>query len=377
MSSSVIDAHGHVLEPKDLWENYLESKYKDRAIRFEKTKEGVDYLVFDGKPSPYSFGVGPFGAGTGRDYEELSKPGGFGYFDGPRGAYEPHARLRWLDERGIQATMILPSLGLIWGSTVSDVELNAAYTRAYNNWAVEFCATAPKRLLPSALVPIWDINEGVREIRRVAKLGVKAVLVFATPLTREGFWDRAYDRVWATLCEANLPVILHPALNPSFFGHQWVSSDQGGIIDDRYLLYMESCAVVLDVQAALAQLFQGAVFDRFPRLKVVMLETGAGWITHAFERMDQKYARVGKHSPLKHAPRDYFQRQCWIGVDPEETSLPGLVERFGNRFVWGSDMPHWDAFPDVMDMIHTAAAPLSEDARREVLGGSAARLFEI
>lgn len=377
MKKLVIDTHGHILEPADLWENYLESAYKDRAIKFARSENGVEYMLFDNVPSPYSYGVGPFSAGIGKPYEQLCKPGAFSYFDGPPGAYEPNARLSYLDEQGIDKTLIYPSAGLIWGSTVKDIKLNAAYARAYNNWVTDFCAVNPSRLIPVALVPVLDIAEGVKEINRVTKQGAKGVLLFAPPLTKEGFWDKAYDPVWAALQDANIPAIFHPALNEGFFGSQWIATGQEGITDDRYLLYMESCAVVVDVQAAFAQLFQGAVFDRFPKLKVVLLETGAGWIQHAMERMDQKYARVGSRSPLKHLPHEYFMRQCWIGIEADETSVPSLVDRYGDRFLWGTDMPHWDAIPNALNLVRQAIAPLSSDSQNAILGSNATQVFSL
>lgn len=372
----VIDAHGHILEPADLWENYLEAKYRSRAIRLARNDDGVEYMIFDGKPSPYSFGVGPFSAGMGRPYEELRTPGAFSYFDGPPGAYEPGARLKFMDEEGIDKTLIYASAGLIWGPEVKDVEINAAYARAYNNWSLDFCATDPARLLSVALVPILDIEEGVREIRRVAKLGAKGILLFATPLTREGFWHSSYDAVWAALEETDLPAIFHPALNENFFGSQW-AGEQDGITDDRYLLYLESCAVVVDVQGALAQMFQGGVFERFPGLKLLMLETGAGWIQHALERMDQKFARVSKRSPLKLLPSEYFRRQCWLGIEPDETSVPGLVQSYGDRFIWGTDMPHWDAIPGALGVARGAVGSLPQERQDAVFGTTAAGLFNL
>lgn len=377
MKNLVIDTHGHILEPSDLWENYLESAYKDRAIKFAKSDDGVEYMLFDNQPSPYTYGVGPFSAGIGKPYELLAKPGAFSYFDGPAGAYEPNLRVDYLDQQGIDKTLIYPSAGLIWGSTVKDIQLNAAYTRAYNNWVMDFCSTDPSRLIPVALVPILDIAEGVKEIRRVTKLGAKGVLLFAPPLTKEGYWDKAYDAIWAALQDAEIPAIFHPALNENFFGSQWINSGQEGITDDRYLLYMESCAVVVDVQAAFAQMFQGAVFDRFPKLKLVMLETGAGWIHHALERMDQKYARVGSRSPLKYLPSEYFKRQCWIGIEADETSTPTLVEKYGDRFIWGTDMPHWDAIPNALDLVKQSISSLSMERQSALLSKNAIKIFNL
>ncbi len=375
--TTVIDTHGHILEPANLWEEYLEPRYRDRAIRMSKTDAGIEFMIFDGKPSPYSFGVGPFSAGMGQPYEKLGTPGAFSYFDGPPGAYEPHARLKFMDEEGIDGTLIYPSAGLVWGPEVKDVEINAAYARAYNNWVMDFCATDPSRLYPIALVPILDVTEGVREIRRVAKLGAKGILLFATPLTREGFWHESYDAVWSALEEVDLPAIFHPALNENFFGSQWVSGEQEGITDDRYLLYMESCAVVVDVQGALAQMFQGGVFERHPQLKLLLLETGAGWIQHTLERADQKFARVGDRSPLKMLPSEYFQRQCWIGIEPDETTIPHLVNVYGDRFLWGTDMPHWDAIPGALEVARGTTQQLSKDRQDAIFGSAAQKLFQL
>jgi predicted TIM-barrel fold metal-dependent hydrolase len=89
------------------------------------------------------------------------------------------------------------------------------------------------------------------------------------------------------------------------------------------------------VQAAFTVLVSTGVFQRFPHLKYVILESGGGWIAHWLDRMDGKY-KVGKEfSPLKEKPSFYFQRQCYISVDPDEKTTPAMVELLGeDHFVW-------------------------------------------
>ena len=135
LRGKVIDGDGHILEPPQLWQQYLEAKYKDRAIRMEKDQTGVEYLVIDGRPSARLRAMGPAVAGNGQDYEKLCKAGNFGYFDGPKGAYEPHARLRHMDEQGIDAAVLFPSLGLAWESEVEDAELNRTTQHSYTQAA--------------------------------------------------------------------------------------------------------------------------------------------------------------------------------------------------------------------------------------------------
>ena len=373
----VVDAHGHIMEPTNLWIDYIDPKFRERALRFARSADGIDHMLLDNRPSPYSYGVAPFMGGTGIAYERLAEVAAIHYEDGPPPAFDPAQRLGYLDQAGVERSLIYPSCGLLWGSELKDVALNDAYTRAYNDWVVDFCGTDRERLFPVGFLPVLDIDRAIAEVRRTAQLGVKGFVTFATPLTPFGFWSRDYDRLWAEIAATNLPLIFHPALNERFFGHQW-ATEADGITDDRYLLYLESCAVVVDLQGALAQLFQGGVLDRFPDLKIVMLEIGAGWVWHYLERADVKYQRVGSASPLKHLPSDYFRRQIWVGVEPHETMIPHIVERFGaDRFIWGTDFPHWDCEPETLPMLRAAIAELSADAQTAILGGNAKTLFQL
>lgn len=373
----IIDAHGHIMEPTNLWKDYVDPKFRDRALEFAVSAEGIDHMVLDGQPSPYSYGVASFVGGTGIEYEKLAEPGGIHYEDGPSPAFNPVDRLNYLDKEGIDLSLIYPSTGLIWGSELKDIKLNDAYTRAYNDWAFDFCAEDPQRLFAIAFVPVLDINIAIAEVRRTAKLGAKGFVLFATPLTTFGFWSKEYDPLWAEIEATGLPLIFHPALNEEFFGHQF-ASEADGITDDRYLLYLESCSVVLDLQAALAQLFQGGVFDRFPKLNIVMLEIGAGWVWHYIERADVKYQRVGSASPLKHLPSEYFRRQIVVGIEPHETMIPELVSVYGAQsFIWGTDYPHWDCVPDTLPIVIEKLDRLNAADRAAILGGNAKQLFKL
>jgi len=373
--SKVIDADGHILEPPDLWARYLENKYKERAIRMEKDQEGVEYFVIDGRPSANLRGIGPAVAGIGHPYQEIATSGTFSYFDGPKGAYDPSARLRLLDEEGLDAAVIFPSVGLTWEVEVKDAELAAAYVRAYNNWVIDFCSTNPHRLIPVAHISVLDINEGVKEVKRVAKLGVKGAFMRAAPSSQIPYWDRAYDPYWAALQEASLPIGFHVALNEYFLGHQWKMTESVTAVQSPLHGYRFS-VVMFDVQAAFAALCQGAVFDRFPQLKVLLLETGGGWIAHFLERLDAKHKLLRWKTGLQHYPSEYFRRQCWISFDPDETTIPAMVKHCGaDKFIWASDFPHFDASPAAVEETKAAISSLPESAQQLILGDTVARIY--
>ena len=373
--SKVIDADGHILEPPDLWARYLENKYKERAIRMEKDQDGVEYFVIDGRPSANLRGIGPAVAGIGHPYQEIATSGTFSYFDGPEGAYDPSARLRLMDEEGLDAAVIFPSVGLTWEVEVKDAELAAAYARAYNNWVIDFCSTNPHRLIPVAHISVLDINEGVKEVKRVAKLGVKGAFMRAAPSSQIPYWDRAYDPFWAALQEASLPIGFHVALNEYFLGHQWKMTESVTAVQSPLHGYRFS-VVMFDVQAAFAALCQGAVFDRFPQLKVLLLETGGGWIAHFLERLDAKHKLLRWKTGLKHYPSEYFRRQCWISFDPDETTIPAMVKHCGaDKFIWASDFPHFDASPAAVEETKAAISSLPESDQQLILGDNVARIY--
>ena len=95
---------------------------------------------------------------------------------------------------------------------------------------------------------------------------------------------------------------------------------------------------------------QYGTFEKFPKLKVVILEAGAGWASYWLDRMDAVYDSViGRTLPLKEKPSNYFKRNVWISADPDEHSLPAMMQLCGDgQFFWASDFPHPDHTGDDM-----------------------------
>ena len=176
-ASGVVDADGHILEAPDLWEKYLEPKYRDRAVRIRKDERGLEYLEVDNKPSrmtrngaPSSLGVMDQLAGI----EYKREPTGSGYVDNASfGSMDPKERLKRLDIENIDRVFLYPTLGLLWEPECEDLELALAYARAYNRWIVDFCSDSGGRLLPIAHIPFGIPELAEEELRRAAKDGVK------------------------------------------------------------------------------------------------------------------------------------------------------------------------------------------------------------
>src|SRR5215472_9627393 len=155
----IIDADGHILEPADLWVEYLEEKYRPRGIKIKCDENGLEFLEYDGKPAQLMrHGVLHTLGAMGRNAEELRPSPSRTYLNSaPFGSMNMKERLQLLDQDGIDKAILYPTIGLLWEAEVEDAELSAAYCRAYNRWIADFCRDSGGRLIPIAHLSLLDI----------------------------------------------------------------------------------------------------------------------------------------------------------------------------------------------------------------------------
>src|SRR5262249_3646083 len=148
---NIIDADGHVLEPLDTWEKYIDPPYRDRAIRVCTDGEGKEYLEIEGHPSKF-FNIKTFTilGGMGRSSDQLNADlKEKTYVEAaPFGSMDAKERVALLDREGLRAAILYPSIGLTWECEAEDFQLALAYARAYNRWIVDFCSEYKDRLIP-------------------------------------------------------------------------------------------------------------------------------------------------------------------------------------------------------------------------------------
>lgn len=377
-ATKVVDIDSHVLEPPDLWIKNIEPRFRDRALRFELDDNGWEYMCVDNAHhSGYFLDGGIFGrAGAGmptRPLGDYLTPGQVSYVEGrPPGSYDPHEHLKVLDQRGIDTVILYPTLGLTWETVCPDAELALAYARVYNDWIIEFCRTDPSRLACVAHIPVRDVEGAADEVRRTHRLGCKGIMVYGRPTNDIPYGDPYFDPLWSVCQELDMPVSLHATGNPRCFGNELYPQADHTV---TWWVYMWASE---DVKLGFTTFFQGGVFERFPGFKLVVTESGSGWLAHWLERMDEYYKLFGFTTNMKMTPTEYFKRQCWIDMEPEEKGALNAIEVIGaDRFLWAGDFPHSDSSADPLGELMENLSPLSEEDRRKIVGENAVELYKL
>ena len=267
---NVIDADGHILEPLDLWDTYMDPEFRERRPRFVIDDNGKERLSVEGKLLGNPRGIGSLGSVGVR--QGIVKANTLKYAEGRKGGFDPHARIVDMDADGIDAAFLYPSLGLFAGA-VEDPGLAAAMCRAYNRWLTDYCKPYPDRLFGVAMLPMQSVELAVDEMRHAReKLGMRGGFLRPNPYHgKKMINDPMYEPFWAMAEALDFSIGFHEGSTTAM---PTVGVDR--FEEDRAARHMVSHTMEM-MLAALSVIWGGGV-DRHPRLRVAFLESGGGWI---------------------------------------------------------------------------------------------------
>jgi predicted TIM-barrel fold metal-dependent hydrolase len=360
-----VDADGHILEPLDLWQKYIDPSFRDRAPRIIMGNNGKEQLIVDEhRVGDGNLGIGRIGAVGAR--QGVVEADTMAYKDGKPGGFDPHARIPDMDADGIDAAFLYPSLGLFSGA-IHDPELAAATCRGYNRWLADYCSPYPDRLFGVAMLPMQNVEMAIQEMTFARKeLGMKGGFLRPNPYNDRLIHDPVYEPFWSAAEDLDFSIGFHEGASA---GMPQVGIDRFATRGARHII-----THTMEMMLACLSMIWGGVCERHPKLRVGFLESGGGWIAPWLDRMDRHFDDQGfNDSGLKHRPSEIFQRQCWISFEPVEGSLKVLADYIGpHKIMWATDYPHPDGFfPGAPQMILDRLKGVSPETRHQVMAGGA------
>ncbi|HKY16873.1 MAG TPA: amidohydrolase family protein [Microthrixaceae bacterium] len=383
---AVFDADNHLYETQDAFTRHLPSRHQN-LFRFVDLK-GRRKLVVRNQltefiPNP--------------TFEVVARPGAHMAFfaaDNPEGKSlrdltgepmksipafrEPGPRLELLDEQGVYASLVFPTLAsLVEERLLDDPTLTQVAIRAFNEWLYdEWTYDYHGRLFATPVVNPCILDEGIAELERLIDRGAKAVLLRPAPVsglrgTRSPFLDE-FDPFWARIEEAGIVVALHA----SDSGYQQYLNTWEGLGTGEYVAFKpQTFASVADggrsIQDALASAICHGMLTRFPRVKLLSVENGGSWAGVLIKNLETAYKKMPQE--FAEHPRDVLARNVWINPFWED-SVTGLVDLIGaERVCFGSDFPH----PEGLDEPVSWAANLGDLPAAQVEQIMSSNLFDL
>jgi hypothetical protein len=271
---------------------------------------------------------------------------------------------RWMDAMGIDVALLFPT-PMLQLSFHPLVEMQVALARAYNRWLVEKVLKAEKRIKTLLYLPLHDPEACYDIVQEMGDLpGVSGFVVIAThdiPVH-----SNRLMKVYAALEERNLPLAFHAHWN-------W---RDGAFKQMNRFISAHALGFVFYNMVHMTNWVINGMPERFPKLKTVWMESGLAWLP----RLDNEYRMRTSEAPLlKKMPSDYMRDMYYSTQPMEMTDMLGLKDTFRQikaetQLMYSSDYPHWDF--DLPSTVYDIPF-LTEDARKNILGGTAARVFNL
>lgn len=370
-----IDVDQHIHEPRSMWLDYADPGARADALSIVDDELGYSWLTWRGRRLYLAEVQQPGKAkpiGELRKRLEAGLPCDDPYDDALLPEYtDAKARAAKLDEWGLDRAVVLPNFGLLWEGMLSqDLPALCANMRAYNRWIAGVTRDGGGRLDGVAHVTLRDPDWLRAELRALADSGVKAAMVAPAPVEGRALGDPALDPVWRAFVDNDVAVVFHvggfePPLHPA-----WYDGDPEPV--DKV---MGSVFLWVAPAVAIASMAIHGTFERFPGLRVGVIELTAHWVPQFLLMLDGSWgfyaARHG--APLRDLPMrpsEYVRRQVRVAALAYEQPSR-LIEQAGDLFMFGSDWPHAEGIADPLATYERCIDGLAGASRDALLSGNA------
>ena len=395
----VIDADTHISEPEDVWTS---------RVSVEKWGDLVPHVIPDpdGEQEPgrgverlWVFG-GEIGRGVAGPviafHNEYYPSHPLTLEEAHPATYDATARLKYMDEEGLYAQVLYPNVaGFASGRFVDlkEPELMLECVRAYNDFLTDWCRADANRLIPLATMPFWDVDACVTEIDRVAKSGHKGVLwgghteTYGLPRLQDTHWEP----IWQAADDAGLAINFHIAGANEQIMRRSTPRDRPTAGPGQPPIFSGLHSTMMDNANHLAGMIFSGACARHPKLNIVLVESGVGWIPFVLELMDHQFKNYGLrrvYPDLTLLPSEYYKRQMYSCFWFERDAALRIVDLFEDNILYETDFPHSVSMaptgtgdPDVgghpKEYMDRTLQDLPDRTLRKILHDNAARVYHL
>ena len=361
----IFDADAHVIEPKNLWERFLDSRYQHR-VSWQQPFEGMDRFrpaTVDGRYTQSRKTL------YGRQQEAVrwtTEDMTAKYGDVVAKGFDGASVAQAMKVEGVDL-MVLYGPGYDMWLDGIDPDLQAAMARAYNRWGVEMRETSGGRVLTAAPVPLNDITRAVAEVRYAyEELGIRCFWARPNPFNHRTLGDRYFDPLYEILEDYDVP----------FATHEFMGLNGPSAGEDRFESFVEwhTCVHQMEAQMAMLSMIVNGVYERFPKLRVAYMEAGSAWLPSWLHRIEEHVELAGwlETPECTRSPIEYVKRNCYITTECDEHLVYHVIEEMGDdRILFETDFPHPDSkYPKAVETF-LAQPKLSDDSKRKILWDNA------
>jgi predicted TIM-barrel fold metal-dependent hydrolase len=363
----VHDADTHIMEIPGFWDEFVEARFKpaiDAANLFWR------HPGFGTKMLPAIEQRQNDPAWRAADAEQILLRKNWDAL----GSFRPEDRTAALDHLGFASQLVFTTTLLSYLTDLehgSDLDLAYGAAAAHNRHMVAFCA-ADRRLLPTGYVPLADFERSKRSVRQAIEMGCKALMIPSRCPKGHSPSHIGLDPVWAQAEEAGLPIVFHVGgggqlISPDFFnnGLPPVPDFHGGDDNFKSVDYMAICYPPMQ---ALGTMIIDRVLDRFPRLRVGVIEQGASWLPGWMRMMDSSHRAFYKNEErlqkMSLKPSEFVRRQVRVTPYPHEDT-GWIIANSGDEIcLFSSDYPHVEGGRNPMKRFADSLANTPEPAQQ-------------
>lgn len=372
----IISSDDHIFEPPDLWTARItDGELRDRIPHVKRTEDGSDWWFCDGNKLSSAFSATQAGVRF-QDPDSLTIKGAETNYDNVIvGSYDPVEHLKDMDIDGVDVGVIYPTIGLfLYG--IPDGRLLDTIFSTYNDWLADFCATDPKRLKGIAMINVDDVQVGIKELQRCAKMDCfPGAMISVYPQEANSYDNAMYEPLWAAASELEIPLSLHVGTNRPGPGQEFQDLET---VRPAFTANTDHWSRV-----SVAHMIFSGIFERYPKLQVGVVEVELSWVPHFLDRIDYVYKeRPREWAPYRFKgdmmPSDFFHSNIFMSFQEDALGIQ-LRNIIGvDNLVWGADYPHPEGtWPRSREILAEILADCTDAEQAKIIGENAAKLYKL